>query len=415
MDIVTAFLYGLLDEVIYMRQPMGFVKRGQEDLVCRLLKALYGLKQAPRQWNRRFDDFMKSQGFSRSVFDPCVYMKRVNNTAFGLIILVLYVDDMLIAAKDRSDIDKLKALLSKEFSMKDLGQARRILGMEIRRDFKAGKLWLSQPKYGRKLLVKYNMADSKVVSLPLAQHFKLSAAFCPQTDVEKGLMSKIPYESVVGSLMYLMVCTRPDLAYAMGKVSRYMSNPGKVHWEAVKWILRYLKGTLDTGLLFDARSDNAKSLLGFVDADYGQDLDGRRSTTGYIFSLAGGSISWRSTLQKCVAQSTTEAEYVAVAEAAKEAIWLDRLVMEMGLPQTCVNLYYDSQSDLHLAVNQVMDSRVKHIDIRYHFIRQAVADKLLELVKIDGKLNPADALTKVIPLEVFLRHCAKMQVLHCEY
>ncbi len=151
--------------------------------------------------------------------------------------------------------------------------------MEIRRDFKVGKLWLSQPKYGRKLLVKYNIADSKVVSLPLAQHFKLSAAFCPQTDVEKGLMSKIPYESVVGSLMYLMVCTRPDLALALGKVSRYMSNPGKVHWEAVKWILRYLKGTLDTGLLFDARLDNAKSLLGFVDADYEQDLDGRRSTT----------------------------------------------------------------------------------------------------------------------------------------
>jgi hypothetical protein len=228
-------------------------------------------------------------------------------------------------------------------------------------------------------------------------------------------MSKVPYENAVGSLMYLMVCTRPDLAYAMGKVSRYMSNPGKVHWEAVKWILRYLKGTKDVGLLFDANSNNAKSLLGYVDADYGQDLDGRRSTTGYMFTLGGGCISWRSTLQKCVAQSSTEAEYVAAAEAAKEAIWLNRLVTEMGLTQANVNLHCDSQSALHLAVNQVMDSRVKHIDIRYHFIRQAVSDNLLELVKIDGKLNPADALTKVIPLETFSRHCARVQVLHREH
>ena len=130
-------------------------------------------------------------------------------------------------------------------------------------------------------------------------------------------MSKVPYEHAVDSLMYLMVCTRPDLALSMGKVSRYMSNPGKVHWEAVKWILRYLKGTKDVGLLFDGKSDRAKLLLGYVDADYRQDLDGRRSTTGYIFTLGGGCISWRSTLQKCVAQSTTEAEYVAVTEASK--------------------------------------------------------------------------------------------------
>lgn len=180
----------------------------------------------------------------------------------------------------------------------------------------------------------------------------------------------------------------------------------------MKWILRYLKGTTDVGLLFDAKSLNAKSVIGFVDADYGQDLDGRKSTTGYVFTLGGGCISWRSTLQKCVAQSTTEAEYVAAAEAAKEAIWLDRLVTEMGLKQGLVQLHCDSQSALHLATNRVMDSRVKHIDIRYHFIRDAISDKLIELVKIDGKLNPADAFTKVIPLESFSRHCAKLQVLH---
>lgn len=165
--------------------------------------------------------------------------------------------------------------------------------------------------------------------------------------------------------------------------------------------MRYLKSTLNYGLFFDNLLDNAKSLFGYVDADYGQDIDKRISTTGYVFTLDGGSISWRSTLQKCVDQSTTEAEYVAAVEAAKEAIWLDRLIMEMGLKQGVVNLHCDSQSALHLAANQVMDSRAKHIDIRYHFIKQALSHKTIELVKIKGKLNPADALTKVIPLESF--------------
>ena len=257
------------------------------------------------------------------MYDPCVYMKRVTNSVFGWVILVLYVDDMLIAAKDQSEVTKLKAQLCSEFSMKNLGPAKKILGMEIHRDLKAGKLWLTQSKYTEKVLARFNMASAKVVTTPLAPHFRLSAAASPTDAVEKGLMSKIPYESAVGSIMYLMVCTRPDIAYVVGKVSRYMSNPGKIHWEAVKWILRYLKGTVNVGLLFDSNTHQAKLLMGFVDADYGQDLDGRRSTTGYAFTLAGGCISWRSTLHKCVAQSTTEAEYVAAAEAAKEAIWLN--------------------------------------------------------------------------------------------
>ena len=227
-------------------------------------------------------------------------MRRVSNKVFGFIILVLYVDDMLIAAKDRSEVKKLKSLLSSEFRMKDLGIAKRILGMQINRDLEAGKLWLTQGKYARKVLARFNMEDCKPVSLPLAAHFKLSSALCPTDATEKGKMSKIPYDKAVGSLMFLMICTRPDIALAMGKVSRYMSNPGKVHWEAVKWILRYLKGTVDYGLLFDAKSFNAKSLIGYVDADYGQDLDSRRSTTGYVFTLGGGCISWRSTLQKCI-------------------------------------------------------------------------------------------------------------------
>ena len=351
---------------------------------------------------------MLSQGYTRSSFDPCVYQKRVGNSIFDWVILVLYVDDMLILAKDQSEVNKLKAQLSSEFEMKDLGQAKKILGMEIRRDRRAGKLWLTQTNYIKKVLERFSMADAKAVSIPLAPHFKLSAAACPTTAVEKGLMSAVPYESAVGSLMYLMVCTRPDIAHAVGMVSRYMSNPGRLHWEGVKWIMRYVKGTSNMGLLFDAKAPKARSLIGYVDSDYAQDLDRRRSTTGYVFTLAGGCISWRSTLQKCVTLSTTEAEYVAAAEAAKETIWLNQLVTELGLKQEHVNLHCDSQSALHLATNQVMDGRVKHIDVKYHYIRQIVSEKKIELVKIDGTLNPADGFTKVIPAESFARHRAKL-------
>ncbi|CAM6082590.1 unnamed protein product [Calypogeia fissa] len=412
MDVVTAFLYGLLEELIFMKQPQGFVKKGKEDLVCKLLKSLYGLKQSPRQWNKRFYTYMRTLGFIQSEYDCCLYMKKVNNKVFGFIVLILYVDDMIIVAKEMAEVNKLKMQLSSEFSMKDLGPARFILGMEIHRDRKQGKLWLTQSKYTNKVLAKLNMASAKAMSVPLAAHFKLSAAHCPTDAIEKGLMSKIPYDSAVGSLMYLMVCTRPDIAHAVGVVSRYMANPGKVHWEAVKWILRYLQGTSKVGLLFDAQSNNAMSLVGYVDSDYGGDLDNRKSTSRYTFTLAGGCVSWRSTKQKCISQSSTEAEYVAAAEASKEAIWLNKLVKDLGIPQERVNLHCDNTSALHIATNQMTHGRVKHIDIKYHFIRQAVSDKQIELVKIDTKLNPADMFTKVIPLIDFSGHCARLQILH---
>ncbi|OAE30123.1 hypothetical protein AXG93_1112s1410 [Marchantia polymorpha subsp. ruderalis] len=185
------------------------------------------------------------------------------------------------------------------------------------------------------------------------------------------------------------------------KVSRYMSNPEKMDWEAVKCTLKYLKDTMNYGLLFDAKSLNAKSLIDYVDADYGQDLDGRKSTTGYGFTLGDECISWMSTLLKCVAQSTIDGKYVAAAEAAKEAIWLDMLVAEMRLSHDIVNLHCNSQSALYLAVNQIMNSRVKHIDIRYHFIKETVFYKKIELVKIDNKLNRADAFYKSNSFEEF--------------
>jgi hypothetical protein len=248
--------------------------------------------------------------------DHCCYVKSFDNS---YIILLLYVDDTLIAGSSIEEINNLKKQLSKQFAMKDLGPAKQILGMRIIRDRANGTLKLAQTEYVKKILSRFSMDEAKSVSTPLGSHFRLTKDQSPKTEQEQAYMSKVPYASAIGSLMYTMVCTRPDIAHAVGVVSRYMSNPRKQHWEAVKWILRYLKGTLGTSLCFTGAH---MKLTGYVDSDLAGDVDTRKSTTGYVYTLGGTTVSWVSRLQKIVALSTTEAEYVAVTEAGKEMVWL---------------------------------------------------------------------------------------------
>eukprot|EP00253_Pinus_taeda_P022163 PITA_22163 len=318
-----------------MEQPKGFVRGRSRRLVCKLRKSLYGLRQSPRQWYKKFDSFMVSQNFIRSEYDHCVYFKSFNGI---LIILALYVDDVLIARKSMEEINRLKAQLSRTFDMKDIGAEKHILGMEIHRDRKNGKLWLSQQKYVEKVLDKFSMDNVKPVNVPLASHCKLSSVLSPRVDEEKKYMSHVPYENVVGNLMYAMVSTRPDISHAVGAVSRFMENPG--------------------------------------------DLDKRRSNAGYVFTLVGGAISWMSKLQEIVALSTTKAEYIAASDASKEAIWLKGLLNEIGRMQEKVNVLCDSQSAIHLATNPTYHSRTKHIDVRYHFLRHVIDGGKVALQKV---------------------------------
>ncbi|KAL8112467.1 hypothetical protein AgCh_019972 [Apium graveolens] len=240
LDVKTSFLHGDLEVDIYMVQPEGFQVAGKESLVCKLIKSLYGSKQAPGQWYLKFDSFMMKNGYTRSVMDHYCYFKQFDSS---YIILLLYVDDMLIAGSNMREINMLKRQMSEEFEMEDMGAAKQILGMSIIRDIAKGTLKLSQQKYVEKLLQKFSVQDAKTRSIPLASHFNLTKKQSPKTDEGKKDMAKVPYASAVGSLMYVMVCTRPDIAHAVGVVSRFMSNPGREHWEAIKWLLRYLKGT----------------------------------------------------------------------------------------------------------------------------------------------------------------------------
>ena len=242
LDVKTAFLHGELEEEIYMLQPEGFEEKEKENLVCRLTKSLYGLKQAPRCWYKRFDSFIMSLGYNRLSSDHCTYYKRFDDGDF--IILLLYVDDMLVVGPNKDRVRELKAQLAREFDMKDLGPANKILGMQIHRDRKDRRIWLSQKNYLQKVLRRFNMQDCKPITTPLPVNYKLSSSMCPSNEAERMEMSRVPYASAVGSLMYAMICTRPDIAQAIGTVSRFMEDLENEHWNIVKMILRYIKRKL---------------------------------------------------------------------------------------------------------------------------------------------------------------------------
>ena len=297
LDVKTAFLHGDIDEEIYMEQPEGFLVKNKEDYVCHLKKSMYGLKQAPSQWNICFDSFMKELRFRRCEFNHCVYVKEATGGIY--VYLLLYVDDMLVASKSMVEIEKVKKPLSGRFEMKDMGCARRILGMDIQRDCAGGVLTLSQSSYVEKVLQTFNMNDSTAVTTHVGSHFKLKAVENGEQETET---KNVPYSNAIGSIMYV-IRTICDLAYAVGLVSRYMSRPGLMHWAAVKWVLRYMKGTKEHKLVF--RKNGNFKVEGFCDADFSADLDKRRSISGYVFSAGGNVISWRSCLQPVVALSTT--------------------------------------------------------------------------------------------------------------
>ncbi|RDX62866.1 hypothetical protein CR513_58763, partial [Mucuna pruriens] len=278
---------------------------------------------------------------------------------------------MLIVGKSISRIDRLKKQLSESFAMKDMGAAKQILGIRIIRDRQAKKLWLSQEHYVKRVLQRFHMENAKAVSTPLATHFKLSSGHSPSNEAEKTNMSRVPYASVVGSLMYAMVCTRPDIAHVVGIVNRFLSNPGREHWNVVKWILRYLHGTSDLRLCFEG---DKPTLVGYSNSDMAGDIDSKKSTSGYLIKFARGAMAWQSKLKKCVALSTTEAEFIAIIEACKELLWVKKFLQELGFVQ----------------------DKSKHIDVRYHWIRDALDAKLLELAKVHTDDNGADMMTKVL-------------------
>jgi hypothetical protein len=403
MDVKTAFLNGSLEEEIYMQQPEGFVEAGQEDKVCKLQRSLYGLKQAGRSWYQKIDGCFGDLGFTRTHADNCVYLLRKDDI---LLIVALYVDDLLIIANDMAALTNLKAELSKRFEMKDLGEVQFCLGIQITRNRPERTIRISQTKYIEDMLSKFNMQDCKAVGTPLDTNTKLSKSMSPKSHEEAEEMKGVPYQSAVGSLMYAMLGTRPDIGYAVGAVSQFSSDPGRGHWTAVKRILRYLKGTKDYAIEYKG---SAGDLIGYSDADWAGSIDDRRSTTGFNFIMAGGSVSWGSKKQPTVALSTTEAEYMAITHATKEGIWIRRLLMEIGFwgsAKQSIIINTDNQGCMALSKNPVFHARTKHIDIRHHFIREKIESHEVEIAFCRTEEMAADILTKALTKEKH-DHCSE--------
>ena len=375
---------------IFIEQPEGYEVPGEngEKLYCKLKKSLYGLKQSGRNWNNMLDMYLKGEGFQQSESDSCVYSRSEGDSKT---IVLVWVDDIIIAASDEQTLNSVKGSLSKRFKMKDLGKLSWFLGIEFKCG--SGTVEMNQTRYLETVLKRFKMEDCKPRATPCDV-----GSNNVQSDDSKELGDARLYREIVGSLIYCMSATRPDLCYVVTKLSQHMAKPTKAHLGMAKQVLRYIKGTLDYALKFQ-KSDVPLELSGFCDSDWGASED-RRSITGYGFHLSdeGPLISWKSRKQQTVALSTCEAEYMALAAATQEVKFLSQLLTDMsGTEQTKgVVLYVDNQGAIALAKNPVHHQRSKHIDIRYHFVRSEIQNGVLELVYVPTEDNVADVFTKPV-------------------
>ena len=398
IDAKTTFLNGYLKENIYMMQPDGFITEGQENMVCKLHKSIYGIKQASRSWSKCFDQVIKSFGFDQNEEGPCVYGKMQDDI---VVFLILYVDDILLIGNEFEMLLKVKIQLATQFQIKDLGKAQYVLGIKIIRGRKNKIIALSQENYIDSILSKYNMQDSEKGFTPFRYGINLSQDQCPMTAEKKEYMKTVPYASAIGSLMYVMLCTRPDIFYSVGIVSRYQSNPGREHWTAVKHILKYLRRARDYMLVYHG---NELAPIGYTDSNFQLDADLRKSTSRYVFTLGGAAVSWRSIKQSCIADSTMEAEYVATSEAAKEAIWLRKFLMELGVIAKAIDpmiLYSDNSGAIAQAKEPRNHRKGKHIERKYHLVREIVQRGDIIVENIASEDNLAYPFTKTLKTKVF--------------
>ena len=391
MDVKTTFLNPYLEEVIYMDQPQGFVQDGQQHLKGKLKKAIYGLRQCGRAWYKDIDATFERDGFTRSHANHSLNIKQ---TSKSLLIVIIYVDDLIILASDMDMMKGLKFKLEEEYDMSDVGELHFFLGVHIERDRAANTITMHQRSYIEEVLKRFGMKDCKSITTPLDVKAQLVKLTDEEHEGHMQEMQGVSYKEAVGSLMYATVATRADIAFAVSVVTQFMSKPSSMHWVMVKSILRYLKGTLDVKLCLGGM---ALTLKGYCDADWGGDVNSRRSTMGYVFFLGQGAISWSSKRQPTIALSTTEAEYMAASQSVKEAIWFRELMADVGCVQERATMIIcDNQGCIALAKNPKHHSRTKHIDVQHHFIREKVEEEVIELRYCPTQEMVADVLTKAL-------------------
>ena len=396
MDIKSAYLNGTVSEDIYMRQPKGYEEPGREQSLAKLKKGLYGLKQVGREWYATLHDFLIGLGFRRTHADHSVFVFERGHT---IIILPVYVDDKLLAGNDDSTLDYIQKAIGSRFKTSDLGTVSWILGIRVRHDIAKGTLFIDQSQYLKNVLARFGMSECNPTIIPLPA----GKLFLPADPDAHASVSSYPYLEVIGSLTYAAMGTRPDICAAVRALSPFAATFGPEHIDGLKHIMRYIRGSLNRGILYTM---GGGGLVGYTDADWANDTSNRRSVSGYSFLYAGGVVSWMSKQQSAAALSSTHAEYVAAAEAAKELVWLRRFLLEVrenvSGPTT---LFIDNRAADLLARNPVNHAATKHIDVRYHFIRDCIGDGSINLSLIGSNDMTADIMTKSLARPKHDRFC----------
>src|SRR5450755_1321855 len=389
IDFITAFLNSLMtDKKVYVEQVQGY-EQNKARKVCLLLKALYGLKEAPALWEKTLREYMIEMGFIPSPADPCLYYM---NSA----IIAVFVDDVLISGGNIKDIDHVVALLGKQFNIKDLGYPKHFLGISITRS-QNGTLWLSQEHYLRNVLARFNMEDVKIKAIPMNPHGVLQENEEKPEQDHKAEKYKASYASAIGALMWAALSTRPDIAYAVGKLARYTANPGPQHFAALIWLFGYIKKTVNYELAYPEQDQNDAELSAYSDTDWAGCLDTRRSTGGYLIMYGNCLFSWKSKRQSNITRSSTEAEYVQLSDTARELVSYKRLHEDYEKTATRVRtttLYGDNQGSISMALDANYRARTRHIDVHHHYVREAVEKGMITLEYVNTKHMLADVLTK---------------------
>ncbi|CAJ2662180.1 unnamed protein product [Trifolium pratense] len=395
LDVKSAFLHGELNEEVYVDQPLGYQKENRQ-LVYRLKKSLYGLKQAPRAWYSKIEAYFNHEGFEKCPHEHTLLVK--SETDGRIIVVSLYVDDLIFTGNDEKLFAEFKSSMERNFAMTDLGKMRYFLGVEIKQD--GNGIFLYQQKYAVEILQRFGMSDCNSVNNPIVPGSKL------QKDETGQASNSTLYKQMVGCLMYLLA-TRPDLAFSVCLVARYMERPTEIHMAAVKRILRYLKGTTSYGLWYERGKGD--ELVGWSNSDYAGDIDDRRSTSGYVFMIGTKAVSWSSKKQPIVTLSTAEAEFIAAAGSACQGVWLSRILTAIDARKgNSITIYCDNSSSIKLSKNPVMHGRSKHIDVRFHFLRDLTKEGIIQLVHCSSFEQVADIMTKPLSFDSFSRNRDKL-------
>jgi len=406
--------------------------------VYQLKKALYGLKQAPRAWYKNIDLKLKQLGFKPMVNESCLYFRCFKGS---LNVIALYVDDLVICGVMEA-IDDVKRHLCNKYKMKDLGIVHRILGCEVLYDEVAGTYSINQTKYVKDMCNKFLPKGSVGVKTPMTD-VNLSNDMCPKSESDILNMKDIPYKAGIGCLLWLVAGTRMDIAYSVQTCARYSVNPGPLHWEAVLRIMRYLLGTAGYGILYRRTVSNggvldnnwviernlvshpdvkfsticdSLNLYAYVDADHGRDIDTRRSVTAYVFYLGGSPVSWKSKLQQCVATSSMQSEYMALCAACLQSLWLITILRGLGYSRLApITLLEDNQSCIEYSKNNTSHDKTKHIEIKYHLVREQIQQENIHVIKVPTKENVADLLTKPLYSDLFWKHMTEcLTLIHAD-